>query len=291
MHFRNRIGIAGGVDKNAELIPVWQKIGVGFIEVGTVTPRGQEANPGKIMDRDWNAKILWNKMGFPNHGMEALREKLIVTKTQRQVPLFVNLGKNRDTSLEKAHEDYGKLAAFLHPHADAFVINISSPNTPGLRSLQSKESLGLLVSSVREQMPDHKIPVLVKISPDFAEQDLESTLDALMKNSVDGLILTNTTLSRPTPSKFSNEGGVSGAFLSELSKIQLQRTVRFLGADKKKCLIVSVGGVMTPSDVAERLELGADLVQIYSALVFQGPGFFRGVNKHMQSLRGTQGVR
>lgn len=285
LHFRNRLGIAGGVDKNGELIPVWKKLGVGFTEIGTVTPLAQTANPGKIIDRDLNQKILWNKMGFPNQGMDVLKNK--VEKSFRELgkerpPLFINLGKNRQTSLEDAHLDYAKLAKYLDPVADAFVINISSPNTQGLRNLQSAEYLKILISSVRESLRDKNKPVFVKLSPDFEEGVLESTLAILLENSVDGIILTNTTLSRPNPSKFSTEGGVSGAFLADLSKKQLAKTTKFLGNNKNKILLVSVGGLMTAQDVAERLELGADLVQIYSALVFNGPSFFREVNRYMQ---------
>ncbi|MGE3756529.1 MAG: quinone-dependent dihydroorotate dehydrogenase [Pseudobdellovibrionaceae bacterium] len=288
LFFRNRMGIAGGVDKNGELIPVWKKLGAGFIEIGTVTPLPQGPNPGTIIDRDTENLNLWNKMGFPNKGMEELFDCVDcqLRKIEDCPPLFINLGKNRNTSLEDAHLDYAKLAARLYPLADAFVINISSPNTQGLRSLQTASALEPLIASVRESVPhDHQKPVLVKLSPDMEASQLESTIAALMENSVDGIILTNTTLSRPANSPFSTEGGVSGAFLKDISKKQLTKAVQFLGNHKSKVLLVSVGGLLTPQDIAERLELGADLVQIYSALVFKGPAFFREVCNYMNEER------
>lgn len=283
LSFPNRLGIAGGVDKNAELLTAWPRIGAGFIEVGTVTPYSQKANRGKILDRDWNAKNLWNKMGFPNHGSDEMFFNIFkesgysahVPCDSQKVPLFINIGKNRTTPNEYAHNDYLYLTERFAEMADALVVNVSSPNTQGLRDLQSRQSLSHLTQQVVKSAL--KVPVLVKLSPDLSEEALTESLEVCAGNGVSGFILTNTTLSRPQGCKFPAEGGLSGKDLATLSKKSLATALRVLGAERAKYLLVSVGGVLTPQDVAERLEMGADLVQTYSALVFHGPHFFRDV--------------
>lgn len=272
LSFANRLGVSGGVDKNAETLDCWSRLGFGFAEIGTVTPRPQKPNPGKILDRDWNEKLLWNKMGFPNAGQYDVRARL-QTLGPQAVPVFANVGKNRDTAPEKAHEDYAEAARILSPFVDAIVINVSSPNTQGLRSLQSKEMLGTLVTHTREN--SNGKPVLVKFSPDESETALRESLDVAAEHGAEGFILTNTTLSRPPDSNWPETGGLSGRFLQERSKAALKVAVRHFQASSSKPLLVSAGGVLTPADVAERLDLGADLVQVYAALVFEGPSFAR----------------
>src|SRR6185312_874353 len=275
LYFPNRLGIAGGVDKNAELLTAWPRLGTGFIEVGTVTPYSQKANRGKILDRDWKAQNLWNKMGFPNHGSDEMYFNLLKEQDSLSVPLFVNIGKNRTTANEYAHNDYLYLTERFAEMADALVINVSSPNTQGLRDLQSRQALSNLTQKVVSLAA--KVPVLVKLSPDLSDTALAESLEVCATNGVSGFILTNTTLSRPPSCSFPAEGGLSGKALAPLSQKALQTAARILGADRQKYLLVSVGGVLTPQDVAERLEMGADLVQTYSALVFHGPTFFRDV--------------
>ncbi len=279
LYFPNRLGIAGGVDKNAEHLKLWPRLGVGFIEVGTVTPYSQSANSGKILDRDWNAKNLWNRMGFPNHGADEVYFNLIAHKPEIKVPVFVNIGKNRSRPNEEAEVDYFYLADRFKNLADAFVINVSSPNTQGLRELQTPEFLMKLIFGVRERGGDK--PVLVKLSPDMSEEQFQESIEASSQAGASGFILTNTTLSRPSDCEFPKEGGLSGKSLAELSKKHLKKAVQILGTKKSEFLLISVGGVLTAEDVKERLSLGADLVQTYSALVFEGPQFFRNTAARM----------
>lgn len=273
IYFPNRLGVAGGVDKNATQFLDWQDAGAGFVEIGTVTPHPQKANSGKILDRDWAQKILWNKMGFPNQGAEKIFENINQFSAELEIPLFINIGKNRDTDNQKAIEDYKFLAQKFSSQARCLVINVSSPNTKGLRDLQNKNELENIVSAVIRQA--QTTPVLVKLSPDLSKDDLASALEACMQAGTSGFILTNTTLSRPTQHRFSTEGGLSGSFLAEKSKLALRQTMEILGTSRQDLLIISAGGVLTPEEVLERLHLGANLVQVYSALVFNGPGFFK----------------
>lgn len=275
LHFRNPLGIAGGVDKNAMNIHDWKRLGCGFVEFGTVTPRPQKPNSGKILDRDWESQNLWNKMGFPNHGAEELYYNLLHQKKSLGLPVFVNIGKNRNTSNEEAHLDYKFCTYKLNSVADAFVINISSPNTQGLRDLQTKDFITKIISEVQEVSTE--TPVLVKLSPDMSEADFDTLIETLVHLKIDGFVLTNTTTSRPKNCPFPAEGGLSGKGLSILSADWLKRLINQLGEDRDNYLIVSAGGILTAQDVFTRLEIGAHLVQVYSALVFHGPSFFRDV--------------
>lgn len=277
LHFKNPLGLAGGVDKNAESLNEWWDLGAGFVEVGTVTPRPQSANPGKIMDRDMEHKALWNKMGFPSHGANEVFFNL-QDYEEKKTPVFINIGKNRDTANENASDDYLYLIHRFKPQADAFVVNISSPNTKGLRDLQNKAALTKLLEPLVKAShgKDHK-PILLKLSPDLNDDSLEEALNVAVELGIDGFVLTNTTLSRPQGITFPTEGGLSGAPLKPLSCQILQKSLQILGKHRPGKLIVSAGGAMTPEDVFERLQMGADLVEIYSALIFEGPGFFRNV--------------
>ncbi len=282
LEFKNPIGIAGGVDKNGNCVQGWWSLGAGFIEVGTVTPRGQAANPGKIIDRDLSTSALWNKMGFPNGGSQSLKQCLKAISRPYATPIFVNIGKNRDTPNENAVNDYTTLISELHEVADAFVVNISSPNTKGLRDLQTADTLRALLADVTKTSARYKKPVLLKLSPDLGEEQLRHTLDVSIECGVDGWILTNTTLTRATGSKFPAEGGVSGAPLTDLSRACLSTAIDHLGSRKGDRLIVSVGGILSTDEIKSRLEMGADLVQVYSGLIFNGPGF---IQKAVTELR------
>lgn len=283
LKFQNRLGLAGGVDKNADLLHAWPRLGFGFIEIGTVTPLPQEPNPGRIMDRDWNQRLLWNRMGFPSDGMNEVAAR-IHTSAPIGHPLFINVGKNRQTPNERAIEDYQIATHRLAPLGDAIVVNVSSPNTTGLRDLQDKRMLRSLVEGV--VAVSFGKPVLVKFSPDEEETSLRESLRTASEAGAVGFILTNTTLRRPTPSPFPEIGGVSGEFLKPFSRKALQIAVDHFRSGPRP-LLVSVGGILTPNEVKERLDLGADLVQVYSALVFGGPGFPGQVSEFMQS----QGAR
>jgi dihydroorotate dehydrogenase len=283
LEFKNPIGIAGGVDKTGASVQGWWSLGAGFVEVGTVTPRPQAANPGQIIDRQVEQFALWNKMGFPNGGMAELKQTLKNIARPYATPLFVNIGKNRDTQNEDAVQDYAVLLNELHDVADVFVINISSPNTKGLRDLQSASALRTLLSqalSAQKQSP--KRPVLVKLSPDLSEAELRETIDISSECGIDGWILTNTTLSRSAELKFPSEGGVSGKPLTEISRKALATAVNHLGNSKGDRIIVSVGGILSSDEMKQRLDMGADLLQVYSGLIFNGPGFIAKSVKQLQ---------
>lgn len=281
--FKNRLGLAGGVDKDAELLHVWSKIGCGFIEIGTITPEAQQPNPGKILDRSLEDLALWNQMGFPSAGADEVFYNFKRQHKDGLPPVFVNIGKNRSTTNENAAADYILLLERFYTMADAFVVNISSPNTSGLRELAKPENLKTFLSpllSARNSLKNHfalEKPILLKLSPDLDEDALRSIVDTCLEQFVDGFVLTNTTLSRSTRKNFPLQGGVSGKPLQDLSKKALQIVCKHLGPEKQNKLLISVGGVMTAEDVFERIELGADLVEVYTALIFNGPQFFREV--------------
>lgn len=283
LQFRNPLGIAGGVDKNGDLLNCWPELGTGFVEIGTVTPCPQESNPGKITDRDWEHRNLWNKMGFPSAGAKDVFFNL--KNSEISQPLFVNIGKNRNTANSQALQDYIDCVKILKSEADAFVINVSSPNTKGLRDLQNAEDLKTLVSGVQKEASP--LPVLLKLSPDLNHAQLEEALLSALEANAQGFILTNTTLSRPTGCPFPHEGGLSGADLKSKSIEILKKSLAILGSKKKNILMVSVGGIFSADDIQERLDLGADLVQVYSALVFEGPSFFKNMAIEFSNRKGN----
>jgi dihydroorotate dehydrogenase len=283
IQFKNPLGIAGGVDKNGQNILDWQNLNAGFIEVGTVTPLEQKPNPGKIIDRDLKTLSVWNKMGFPSAGKNKVKQQIKKIKSNLNIPLFINLGKNRTTLNEDAHQDYTILMNEFADEADAFVINISSPNTKGLRDLLQPESLNHFLSQI--MFSYHQIPIeknrrpliFIKLSPDIENSIFQETILICIKHNIDGFILTNTTLDRTQTSFYSKEGGVSGLPLKDLSLKALRTTTLLCKQQNCKKMIISVGGVMTADDVFERIREGANLVQVYSALIFNGPLFFRKV--------------
>lgn len=279
LYFPNRLGIAGGVDKNADSILDWQKLGCGFLEVGTITPRPQAANPGKIMDRDLKSRSVWNKMGFPSAGAQVVLKNLERQKSLVKLPLFINLGKNRTTSNEQAHWDYISLMNDFQNTADAFVINISSPNTKGLRDLTQQNQLQNFLIPIMDHYEQlkNKPLMLIKLSPDLDPSNLQETIHICLNYNLNGFILTNTTQSRTETPFYPQEGGVSGAPLSPLSLKALEIAATLCSKEKSKKMLISAGGVMTAGDVFERINCGADLVQSYAALIFEGPTFFRKV--------------
>ncbi|AGH94894.1 quinone-dependent dihydroorotate dehydrogenase [Pseudobdellovibrio exovorus] len=287
--FQNRLGLAGGVDKNADHLRAWEKLGCGFVEVGTVTPLPQEPNAGRILDRSIVDQALWNKMGFPSAGADEVFYSLRSFKEDSKLPVFVNIGKNRDTPNELASQDYSFLLERFHTLADAFVVNISSPNTKGLRDLANQQVLEAFLKPIYQKKLalECKTPLLLKLSPDLERDELRRILDIAVENQIDGFVMTNTTLSRQTKQTFPSEGGLSGKPVSLLSKLSLQTTIEHLGSEKSKKLVISVGGVMTAEDVFERISLGADLVEVYTALVFSGLNFFRKVEKQANATRKT----
>jgi dihydroorotate dehydrogenase len=258
--FPSPIGLAGGFDKNATMMPFLAALGFGFIEVGTVTLRPQPGNPRPRLFRFPADGALINRMGFNNDGADAVAKRL--QAWQRTVPVFVNVGKNRDVALEGAAESYVECYRRVAPHADAAVLNLSSPNTPGLRDLQRPEHLESLLDAVRSVRVG---PVLVKIAPDLDETQIAEICDVCVRLA-DGMICTNTTLDR-LPG-MNEAGGLSGKPLMSKSTAVLAAVRERVGP---KFPLIGVGGVFTPEDVRAKMTAGADLVQIYTALVYEGP--------------------
>lgn len=278
LHFPNRLGIAGGVDKDGTNIPGWWAYGSGFLEIGTVTPLPQEPNAGKILGRDKKKLAVWNRMGFPSKGMVTVAKNLAKIKSPKPTPILINVGKNRSTPTHESHKDYLAVMNQLHDYADIFVLNISSPNTSGLRDLQSELALRDLLKNTllvyRDQYKNQARPVLLKLSPDLNSADFEAALKVSLEFEIDGWILTNTTLTRYEGSPFPKEGGVSGKPLKGISRNCLRLALNILGTQRSGKLIISTGGIDSIEEIKERLALGADLVQVYSALIFEGPCFF-----------------
>lgn len=292
-YFPNPLGTAGGIDKNALNIKHWQKLGAGFCEIGTVTPEPQTANPGKILDRHLKHYSLWNNMGFPNKGLSFVREKLTEIKASKiATPLFINIGKNRNTSIEQALEDYKKCIVGFYEFADIFVINISSPNTKNLRSLSNEQTLPGFLKSLKQtsqvlyEETGRQTPMLLKLSPDETDQDFLRIIDQSLEAGIDGWCISNSSSQRSIKGLFPEHGGVSGRLVKKQSLYFLKLLKSHL--DKKNIedkLIVSCGGVFNAEDILNRLQAGAHLIQVYSALVFKGPGFFKSISKKMTKIQ------
>jgi len=273
LRFPSPVGLAAGLDKDALAIPAWFALGFGFVEVGTVTPEPQAGNPRPRLVRHVPEASLQNAMGFNNHGLQAMRRRLSGHPFAR--PVFVNIGKNRDTPLERAAEDYRTLARVLDPHADAFVVNVSSPNTPGLRDLERGASVDALLQAVLEVT---ERPVLLKLSPDREVGELvEVALRALAAGAA-GLVLTNTTTDYSLLPKARPFGGLSGAVLRQRSFEILARVAAEVPAGT---LLISVGGIDSGEEVWRRLTAGATLVELYTALIYHGPMLLRRIQEDL----------
>ncbi len=281
LHFPNRLGVAGGVDKDARNIKAWWLLGAGFIEVGTITPQPQPGNTPPVVDRDVPHRAVWNRLGFPSQGMERVKKRLQRLKRPFPAPIFANIGKNATTPLDQAHNDYVQLLGSLRGLVDGFVVNISSPNTKGLRDLlrpgRLQEFLKPILAAKNEE------PILLKLSPDMDDNEFNEVVELSLRLGIDGWVVTNTSQTIRDNLKFPKEGGVSGQPLAERSRKMLQQLLHILGPRRQDKLIISVGGVLSADDVTERLRLGADLVQVYSALIFEGPWFFRRVAKCLRA--------
>jgi dihydroorotate dehydrogenase len=260
LQFPSPIGIAGGFDKNGTMMPFLAALGFGFIEVGTVTLQPQPGNPKPRLFRYPQHKALINRLGFNNDGADAVAQRL--RNWERNVPLFVNVGKNRDVPLEGATEAYVECYRRLAPHADAAVLNLSSPNTPGLRDLQRPEHLEELLTAVRSVRSG---PVLIKIAPDLDDTQTREISDVCVRLA-DGMICTNTTLDR-LPG-MNEAGGLSGRPLMPKSTSVLATVRQCVGANYP---LIGVGGIFTPEDVRAKIVAGADLVQVYTGFVYEGP--------------------
>ena len=291
LFFPNPLGTAGGLDKNALYIKDYWNLGAGFVELGTVTPQAQGPNASKILDRSVPHLSLWNNMGFPNKGLDFVKQKLEILFEslhkggQQPSPLFINIGKNRDTPLSQAVGDYKKSMESLYPFADLFVINISSPNTKALRELFTEKNLPLFLNALNEIRSGLKSspPLILKLSPD--EEDFIRIIEQSLSAGIDGWCLCNSTKQRPVKNLFPKDrGGLSGQLLAPASLKMLKQLKAYLKENSlTDKLIISCGGILTAQDVQERLNLGADLTQVYSAVVFKGFGFFKSVYKELSA--------
>lgn len=282
LKFPNRVGLAAGLDKNARCIDGLAAMGFGFIEVGTVTPKAQAGNPKPRMFRLPEANALINRLGFNNEGLDAFldhvqRSRVRSQASSKPVILGLNIGKNAVTPIEDAVNDYLTCLDGVYPHADYVTINISSPNTKNLRALQSDDALETLLASIAERRESlasrhgKRVPVFVKIAPDLDERQIEVMAASLKRHGMDGVVATNTTISREAVKglRHANEaGGLSGAPVLEASN----RVIRLLRAALGKSYpIIGVGGVMSGADALSKIKAGADVVQIYTGLIYKGP--------------------
>ena len=264
LSFPSPIGIAAGFDKNGLLMPMLAALGFGFVEVGTVTLRPQPGNPRPRLFRYPEHRALINRLGFNNDGADVIAERL--KSWQRTVPLFVNIGKNRDVPIDAAADDYGACARKLAPYADAVVVNLSSPNTPSLRELQRPEHLERILAAVG--------PAIVKIAPDIDDAMLAEICDVCATRAR-GMICTNTTIARPFAAF--EAGGLSGVPLMERSTSILAKVRKRVGLSFP---LIGVGGVFTREDVRAKFAVGADLVQVYTGFVYEGPLLPRRLIRH-----------
>ncbi|SFN50407.1 dihydroorotate oxidase A [Candidatus Pantoea varia] len=283
--FKNALGLAAGLDKNAECIDAFAAMGFGFVEVGTVTPRAQAGNDKPRMFRLVEAGGIINRMGFNNLGVDHLVEN--VKKARFNGVLGINIGKNKDTPVEQGKDDYLICMEKVYAHAGYIAINISSPNTPGLRSLQYGEVLDDLLSSIKQKQKELEqrhlkyVPLAVKIAPDLSEEELIQVADSLIRHQIDGVIASNTTLDRSLVSglKHAEEaGGLSGRPVQSRSTAVIQRLSQEL---QGRLPIIGVGGIDSLTAAREKIAAGATLVQIYSGFIYQGPGLIKDIVTHL----------
>lgn len=289
LKFPNPVGLAAGMDKHAAAVPAWEKLGFGFSELGGVTWHAQPGNPAPRMFRAVAEEAIVNRMGFNNSGAEALAQKLGEWKKRRRWPdhpVGINLGKSKITPLAEAAGDYANSFHALRGLADFFVINVSSPNTPGLRQLQDKAALDEILAAIQAQKlpnpadPRERPPILVKVAPDLSFEALDEILELVGPRQIAGIVATNTTLARPPTNDpaaqkvYAETGGLSGRPLRDRST----EVIRYLHRQTKgKLPIIGVGGIFNADDAWEKITAGASLVQVYTGLVYEGPGLARNI--------------
>jgi dihydroorotate dehydrogenase len=291
LRFPGPVGLAAGLDKDARYVDALSTLGFGFIEIGTVTPRPQPGNPKPRLFRLPLDRALVNRMGFNNEGATSAAARLRRRKTGTGVLIGGNIGKNKDTAEASAAADYVTCLEALYDTVDYFVVNVSSPNTPGLRSLQDAAPLGRILSAVQEANRRRGgKPLLVKVAPDLTDEQLDELLGILPPHGVDGVVATNTTISREglrSPVNLvsaAGEGGLSGAPLKDRSTA----FIRKIRARAPGLCIIASGGILEPADALEKTEAGADLVQVYTGFVYEGPALVRRIN---ETLAAGQSVR
>ena len=279
LKFKNPVGLAAGFDKDAKLYKELSNLGFGFIEIGTLTPKGQEGNPKKRLFRLKEDAAIINRMGFNNGGVLEAVERL---KKNNGVLIGGNIGKNKLTSNEEATSDYEICFDALYDHVDYFVVNVSSPNTPNLRALQDKEPLTQLLQTLQNKnlaKPKQK-PILLKIAPDLTDEQLLDIIDIVNETQIAGVIATNTTISRDglQSDNKAETGGLSGKPLTKRST----EVIRFLAEKSNKSFpIIGVGGIHSAEDALEKLDAGASLVQLYTGFIYEGPALIKKINKKL----------
>lgn len=277
LKFKNPVGLAAGFDKDAKLYKELSNLGFGFVEIGTLTPKGQEGNPKKRLFRLKENSAIINRMGFNNGGVLEAVERL---KKNNGVLIGGNIGKNKVTPNEEAVNDYTICFEALFPHVDYFVVNVSSPNTPNLRELQDKKPLTELLQTLQDLNSTKSVqkPILLKIAPDLTDDQLLDIIDIVKDTKIAGVIATNTTISREglQSANKSEMGGLSGKPLTKRST----EVIRFLSEKSNKAFpIIGVGGIHTADDALEKLEAGASLIQLYTGFIYEGPQLIKDINK------------
>ena len=277
LNFKNPVGLAAGFDKNAECYNEFSNFGFGFIEIGTVTPLPQPGNPKKRIFRLVEDRSLINRLGFNNKGLDEITKNL---RKKRDIIIGANIGKNFFTENKDGHKDYLKCLQGLYDFVDYFAINISSPNTKNLRQFHDKNLLRPLLESLinYNNSQSSRKPMLLKISPDIERKELDDIISLVSELKIDGIIATNTTISRDNlKSKHKNEiGGLSGESL----KVKSNDIIRYLRKELDNNFpIIGVGGIMTKQDAIEKLNSGASLIQLYTGFIYKGPGLIRDINK------------
>ncbi len=278
LKFKNPVGLAAGFDKDAKLYKELSGLGFGFIEIGTLTPKPQAGNPKKRLFRLKSDNAIINRMGFNNGGVETAIERL--KKNNNEVLIGGNIGKNKTTPNEKAVEDYKICFEALFPYVNYFVVNVSSPNTPNLRELQDKKPLTDLLKTLQElnKKKENPKPILLKIAPDLTEEQLLDIIEIVKITKIDGVIATNTTISREglTSANKNQTGGLSGKPLTKKST----EVIRFLAEKSNQSFpIIGVGGIHSAEDALEKIEAGASLVQLYTGFIYEGPKLIKEINQ------------
>ena len=294
LRFPNRIGLAAGLDKNARCIDALGGMGFGFVEVGTVTPRAQPGNPRPRMFRLPEANALINRLGFNNEGLDAFIANVQRSRFRQQGRLLgLNIGKNAATPIEHATDDYLACLAGVYPHADYVTVNISSPNTKNLRALQGDEALDALLSAIAARRAElaarhgRRVPVFVKIAPDLDAAQVDVIAATLQRHGMDGVVATNTTIARDQVKGLPHAeeaGGLSGGPLLEASNRVIAQLRSALGPAYP---IIGVGGVLSAQDALSKLQAGADVVQIYTGLIYKGPALVDAIARAFRLQRAT----
>jgi dihydroorotate dehydrogenase len=304
LNFPNPVGLAAGMDKAAAAVPVWEALGFGFSELGGITWKAQPGNPAPRIFRAIADRALVNRMGFNNAGAEAVAARLAEWRAQRRWPrhpVGMNLGKSKDTPLENAADDYACSLRAAWPHADFFVVNVSSPNTPNLRKLEDKAALDEILAALQEtnaamsaaSEPTHgEKPVLVKVSPELSFEALDEILELAGPRAIAGIVATNTTITRPAANNeelqriYAETGGLSGGPLRARSTEVIRHIYR---QTRGELPIIGVGGIFNAADAWEKITAGASLVQVYTGLVYEGPGVVKGIVNGLRKLTQSKG--